>query len=86
MVGEVVIKLQTSLALAMLRSGQTSSGQLWLLLRYLDDNGRGWLELADVRTRLMKKDSPTRLCGQRQLQSLVQQGNDLFWQRDKTRV
>ena len=83
---EAVIPLQPSLALAMLRSGQTAAGRLWLLLRYLDENGRGWLELADVRDRLTKKDSPIRLCGPRQLRALLQQGNDLFWQRNKTRV
>lgn len=81
-----VIPLQPSLALAMLRTGQTAAGRLWLLLRYLDEDGRGWLELSEVRDRLTKKDSPTRLYGQRQLRALLQQGNDFFWQRDKTRV
>ena len=85
-VEETMIKLQPSLALAMLRSGQAATGRLWLLLRYLDENGRGWLELADIRARLTKKGSPTRLCGQRQLRALLQQGNGIFWQRDKTRV
>jgi len=85
-VAEAVIPLQPSLALAMLRSGQTAAGRLWLLMRYLDENGRGWLDLSEVRDRLTAKGAPTRLCGPRQLRALLQQGNDLFWQRDKTRV
>jgi hypothetical protein len=39
-----------------------------------------------VRARLTKGDSPTRLCDQRQLRALLQQGNGLFRQRDKTHV
>jgi hypothetical protein len=70
----------------MLRTGQTATGRLWLLLRYLDENGRGCLELAAIRPLLTRKDSPTRLCGQRQLRALLHRGNGLFWQRDKTHV
>ena len=84
--GDGVIKLHPSLALAMLQAGQSAPGRLWLLLRSLDENGRGCLPLNEVRAMLTKKDSPTRLCGQRQLRALLQQGNGLFWQRDKTRV
>jgi hypothetical protein len=75
--------LYPSLALAMLRAGETAAGRLWLLLRYLDGNGRGCLELARIRPLLTKQDSPIRLCGQRQLRALLRQGNGLFWQRDK---
>jgi hypothetical protein len=80
------LKLHPSLALAMLRAGQTAAGRLWLMLRYLDGDGRGCLELAAIRPLLTRKESPTRLCGQRQLRALLRQGNGLFWQRDKTHV
>lgn len=81
-----VIKLYPSLAMGMLRKGQVACGRLWLLLRHLDTDGRGWLLLADVRDRLTGREASLRLCGRRQLRHLLQQGNGLFWRRDADRV
>ncbi|MDV7395567.1 hypothetical protein RZS08_29535, partial [Arthrospira platensis SPKY1] len=44
-----VVKLHPSVALGMLRAGQAAAGRLWLLLRCLDTQGRGWVELETAR-------------------------------------
>lgn len=75
--------LPPSLSMALLRTGQTACGRLWLLLRHLDSAGCGCLPLTAVQTALTGRDSPLRLCGPRRLRQLLQQGNGLFWQRDK---
>ncbi|MBE2224574.1 MAG: hypothetical protein IAF02_23750, partial [Anaerolineae bacterium] len=36
------IKVYPSVAQGILREGQAAAGRVWLLLRYLDENGRGW--------------------------------------------
>jgi hypothetical protein len=63
-----------------------ASGRIWLLLRYLDTDGRGWLYVDQVQQRLCDKESDLRVCGRRQLRSLLHQGQGLFWQRDKERL
>ncbi|MBX3061248.1 MAG: hypothetical protein KF770_32735 [Anaerolineae bacterium] len=78
--------LQPSLAMALLRTGQTSCGRLWLLLRHLDGAGCGCLPLTAVQMTLTGRESPLRLCGPRRLRQLLQQGNGLFWQRDRERL
>jgi hypothetical protein len=80
------VKLYPDIGLAMLREEQTAAGRLWLLLRALDEEGRGWLRVANVRPLLTKKSSKTYLCGWRQLRNLLRDGDDLYWQRDEERI
>ena len=80
------VKLFPDIGLALLRQEQSAAGRLWLLLRHLDQKGRGWLAISDVRRQLAHKESPQRLCGWRQLRNLLQQGQGVFWQRDEKRV
>lgn len=70
----------------MLKTGLAAPGRIWLLLRYLDREGRGWLALDQVRQAVCDKESEWRVCGRRQLRNLLGQGQDIFWQRDKTRI
>ncbi|MCI0395038.1 MAG: hypothetical protein L0322_08860 [Chloroflexi bacterium] len=84
--GEFTLALYPDLALAMLREGQVAAGRIWLLVRYLDGDGRGWLDVATLYARLAGDDSPFRVCGQRQLGKLLQRGDGLFWQRDEARL
>jgi hypothetical protein len=70
----------------MLRTGLAASGRIWLLLRHLDQEGRGWLALDQVQQQLCDKESFLRVCGRRQLRNLLRQGKDIFWQRDKSRI
>jgi hypothetical protein len=80
------VKLYPDIGLAMLRREQTAGGRLWLLLRALDEEGRGWLRVANVRLLLTQKPSATYLCGWRQLRNLLREGEGLYWTRDKERI
>ena len=80
------IKVYPDIALGMLRQEQAAAGRLWLLLRYLDDDGRGVLRVVNIKEQLTHSKAPLRLCGWRQLRNLLRQGEGVFWQRDKERV
>jgi hypothetical protein len=54
-------------------------GRLWLLLRLLDSEGRGWLSRADIEAAFTDPDSPTHLCTPRYLRQLLAEGNGRFW-------
>ena len=72
-------KLYPSIALAMLREEQAASGRLWLLLRGLDQEGCGWVRVADIKQQLAKEGSPTYLCTWRQVRNLLHDGEGLYW-------
>ncbi|HSM57408.1 MAG TPA: hypothetical protein VK879_14755 [Candidatus Sulfomarinibacteraceae bacterium] len=76
------VLLFPEIAIAMLRQNVEAAGRIWLLLRHLDVQGRGWIEASIARRRLTAKKSPLRVCGWRQLRNLLAQGDGLFWQRD----
>ena len=80
---EKAIRLYPDVALAMLRTGVVASGRVWLLLRYLDTKGQGWVTVATARSHLTGKKSPLRICGWRQLRNLLSQGEGLFWRREE---
>ncbi len=61
-------------------------GRVWLLLRYLDGQGRGWVAPDEVRRLLTDTDSSLYLFGERQLRKLLAQGDGLFWQRDEGHI
>jgi hypothetical protein len=66
----------------MLRQGVVTTGRLWLLLRYLDRRGQGWVREDGARAALTTPGSDLYLCGWRQLRNLLGAGDGLFWQRD----
>ncbi|KAA3663019.1 MAG: hypothetical protein DWQ04_11795, partial [Chloroflexi bacterium] len=80
------IKLFPDIALGMLRAEQAAPGRIWLLLRYLDQVGQGWLRVVKIRKTFTHKQSPIRVCGWRQLRNLLRQGDGIFWTRDKTQI
>ncbi|MEM7032051.1 MAG: hypothetical protein AAF629_21030 [Chloroflexota bacterium] len=77
------VKAYPTLLTAMLEHGHSATGRLYLLLRHLDKEGRGWLLIKDVRQQLTDKQSPLKLCGWRRLRQLLNRGEGLLWQRDK---
>jgi len=83
---QVMIKLYPLLALALLKQEQVACGRVWLLLRYLDKAGRGWLAPDEVRRVLTDEASPFNLCGERQLRKLLAQGDGVFWERDEGHI
>ena len=83
---EGTVKLYPDIALGMLQRKQATVGRLWLLLRHLDQAGRGWIRIANIRSLLTQENSPYRLCGKRQLRKLLRRGEGLFWQQREGRV
>jgi len=77
------VKIHPDLALGMLQKGMASSGRVWLLLRHLDADGRGWFALDQVQDHLTGRESPFHICGRRQLRNLLRQGSGVFWSREK---
>ena len=76
------IIVHPTLLLSIIKENLEAPGRVWLLLRAIDIEGRGWLKIDDVRQQLTHKDSPWRICGWRRLRQLLHQGQDIFWQRD----
>ncbi len=70
----------------MLRRGLVAPGRLWLLLRHLDEDGRGWVAVEEARARLTRKGARLRFCGWRQLRNLLRAGEGVFWTRDTERI
>ena len=79
------VSLLPDLALALLREGVAAPGRVWLLLRHMDAEGAGWIELRDARAHLTDKKSPLRICGWRQLRNLLREGEPTFWRREVTK-
>ena len=80
------VKLYPDIGLGMLREELTAPGRLWLILRYLDREGRGGVRIGIITSQLTQKSSTLRLCGKRQLRNLLQDGEGVYWHRDKEHV
>lgn len=80
------VKLYPSIGLGMLRQEMTAPGRLWLMLRYLDPEGSGRIRIVNIAQALTLKSSPLRLCGKRQMRNLLQNGEGVYWTRDKEYV
>ncbi|MDX1687302.1 MAG: hypothetical protein R3248_04900 [Candidatus Promineifilaceae bacterium] len=76
------VRLYPDVGLALLRTDQAAAGRIWLLLRHLDQDGRGWVSLDQTRKQLAGKHSSLRVCGWRQLRNLLARGDGIFWKRD----
>ena len=80
------IKLHPDIGLGILRRKAAAAGRIWLLLRWMDGNGRGWSEIAQVRRHLCDEQSAIKVCGWRQLRSLLRQGEGIFWKQHEGRL
>lgn len=80
-VGTVTV-VHPTLLLTILRQELEGPARVWLLLRAIDGDGRGWLAGDEARRQLTVPDSPWRCCGRRRLRQLLAQGEGLFWTRD----
>ena len=79
-------KLYPDLAQAMLQNEVSSAARLWLLLRHIDGEGRGWLRIDEQRQQLCHKQSADYFCGWRQFRNLLAQGEEVYWTRDRERI
>jgi hypothetical protein len=77
------ITVHPTILLAMLKQRQEAPGRVWLLLRAIDCDGRGWLTVEEARRQLTDNDSPLHICGWRRLRQLLAQGEGTFWHRDE---
>jgi hypothetical protein len=80
------IRLSPDIALAILRKKLAAPARIWLLLRHLDETGQGWISAEDARYHLAGQQSPTAVCGKRQLRNLLSAGDNIFWERDDARI
>ena len=80
------VKLYPDIGLGMLREGAAAPGRLWLMLRYLDQDGQGSFRIVNIREQLTRKKSAHRLCGKRQLRNLLRDGEGVYWTRDNGRL
>jgi len=77
------VKHYPSIGIAALKEEQATIYRAWLMCRYLDVNGRGWLPVQDVRKQLTDKESKLRLFCWRRLRQILGQGHGRFWKWDK---
>ena len=80
------VAIYPDVALGMLRQELAASGRIWLLLQHLDEDGRGWVRVDIARERLTRKSANLRVCGWRQLRNLLNQGENIFWERQNDRI
>jgi hypothetical protein len=71
-----------SLAVAVLKKNLEAPARVYFLLRAIDQDGRGWLSVEQIRQQLSRKDGAYRICGWRRLRQLLRQGEGFFWHRD----
>ncbi len=71
-----------SLLVACLKNEVAAIGRIWLLARFLDEHGRGWLTIDELRQQLTDKSSPLRIVGWRRLRQILNAGKGVFWERD----
>ncbi|MFO7683142.1 MAG: hypothetical protein R6X34_24170 [Chloroflexota bacterium] len=78
-----VVKHYPGLGTAVIQRAQVPVYRIWLLCRYVDREGRGWLPVDAIRHQLTNKHSDLRLCDWRRLRQILAQGEGRFWKWDK---
>lgn len=82
----VTLKNHSLLGIAILNQKKTAVYRVWLLCRYLDKDGRGWLSLKELRAALTAKESPHYLFNYRRWRQIVGEGSGTFWQEANGRL
>ena len=52
---KTTVKAYPSILNALLKQEQAAAGRVWLLCRHLDSDGRGWIDVTDLRQALTKR-------------------------------
>lgn len=73
------------IAIAANRAGQSTHYQLWLALRHLDTDGRGWLSQKAAQDAFCsdQRTNETYLYKKTRLRQLVAEGNGVYWRLDE---
>ena len=77
------VKHYPTIGIAALKEEQSAIYRVWLICRYLDRDGRGWLAVQDVREQLTNTEAKLRLFTWRRLRQVLAQGCGRFWIWDK---
>ncbi len=80
------VKHYPDIGLGILRAKLAAPGRIWLLLRWIDRKGSGQIEVERARRLLCEPGSVIKVCGWRQLRSLLVRGDGIFWSRSKGRI
>ena len=80
------VRIYASLAHKAIEQGNVPALRVWLLLRHLDEQGRGWTTTEEALNGLSKKTASTYICGQRRVRQILQNGEGIFWTRREGRV
>lgn len=77
------VKIYPCLANALHKHDKTILGRIWLILRHLDGECRGWVDFAWAKEQCTTPNSLYYIYGERRWRDLLKEGEGLFWQRDK---
>lgn len=77
------VTLHPNLMHRILEKKLSSPARIWLLLRHIDQQGRGWVSAEIARQKLTEKSAPLHIFGWRRLRQLLKQGAGIFWVRDE---
>ena len=80
------ISLPATLGTVLLKAGKVNLGRIWLLLRLLDQTGKGWVYADEARDNLTAKKATLQVCGWRQLRKLLKAGEGIFWVYENGRI
>lgn len=80
------IRLHPDIGLGILRQKVAAPGRIWLLLRWIDQKGSGRIDIERARSLLCAENSALKVCGWRQMRSLLARGDGRFWQRHGGRI
>lgn len=83
---DATVVIHPSMGLAILQQHREAPARIYYLLRALDQSGRGWLPIEQIRQQLSRKGEPLRVCSWRRLRQLLREGEGLFWRRDRDRL
>lgn len=80
------VKLHPTIGLGILRSKLAAPARVWLLLRWINKSGSGWVNLKHARHLLCDQESSLKVCSWRHLRTLLAQGEGRFWNRRDGRI
>jgi hypothetical protein len=80
------LKVYPDIAIGLLQHELAAVGRIWLLLRCLDRQGRGWVSQTEAILQFTDKSSKLHVCGRRHLRNLLVNGEGMFWVRVNGRI
>ena len=76
------VRAYPTILIGTLKADLAPAGRVYLLMQALDQDGRGCLDIVDVRERLTAKASSWCICSWRRLRQIFNAGEGVLWHRD----